>query len=117
MVVVGNKSDLICEATVTEEEGRNFAKQNELMFAYTSCKTGEGVKEMFEEIEKIIMKKVNSVEDDDKPEINELLLEKDFENINKNEGCCKAKANKKCNVCCFHCCLKNKKNRVNIDKI
>ena len=49
MVVVGNKSDLFTEATVSEDEGRKFAKQHEAIFANTSCKTGEGVKEMFEE--------------------------------------------------------------------
>ena len=42
MVVVGNKSDLFAEATVSEDEGRRFAKQHEAIFANTSCKTGEG---------------------------------------------------------------------------
>ena len=113
MVVVGNKSDLFTEATVSEDEGRKFAKQHEAIFANTSCKTGEGVKEMFEDIEKIIMNNVRKneeekEEDDEKPEINWSLIDEDFETSNKKERCCRGKGKKKCNLCCFCCCNKNK---------
>ena len=48
MVLVGNKSDLTDERKVSEEEGREFAEKNGLLFFETSAKTGENVKEVIQ---------------------------------------------------------------------
>ena len=42
--VVGNKADLFQKQEVTEDEGRNFAKKYDAIFAVTSCFNGDGVK-------------------------------------------------------------------------
>lgn len=49
--VVGNKNDLFSQAVVSEEEGRRFAEKINALFTLTSSLTGEGIKEIFEEIE------------------------------------------------------------------
>ena len=58
MVLVGNKSDLTEERKVSEEEGREFAEKNGLLFFETSAKTGENVKEVFQESTAEIAKRI-----------------------------------------------------------
>ena len=58
MVLVGNKSDLTDERKVSEEEGREFAEKNGLLFFETSAKTGENVKEVFQESTAEIAKRI-----------------------------------------------------------
>ena len=52
LVIAGNKSDLIEQETVDEEEARNFAKELNAIFISTSAKSSEGINSLFEEIAK-----------------------------------------------------------------
>jgi len=44
IIMVGNKSDLINQRKINEEEAMNYAKEEEIEYIETSCKTGENVK-------------------------------------------------------------------------
>ena len=45
--VVGNKIDLDDRREVNSEEGENYAKENEFIFAEVSAKTGDGFSDLF----------------------------------------------------------------------
>ena len=47
LILCGNKIDLNNKRAVPKEEGEKFAKENNIAFAETSAKTGEGINEMF----------------------------------------------------------------------
>ena len=47
LVLVGNKIDLAEGREVSEQEGRDFAKENDMIFFETSAKTAEKVGELF----------------------------------------------------------------------
>ena len=44
IIMVGNKSDLIDQRKISEEEAINYAKEQKIEYIETSCKTGENVK-------------------------------------------------------------------------
>ena len=46
-VVVGNKTDLDDRREVNLEEGENFAKEKDYLFAEVSAKTGDGFSDLF----------------------------------------------------------------------
>ncbi|XP_010249765.1 PREDICTED: ras-related protein RHN1-like isoform X2 [Nelumbo nucifera] len=50
MVLVANKADLQDKRKVENEEGEQYAKENELFFIETSAKTAQNVNELFYEI-------------------------------------------------------------------
>ena len=77
--VVGNKSDLYTNAVVSDEEGRSFALEINGLFRIISCKTGEGIKEMFDEIGRIIKSEKNQKEQ------SRISLDK---TVKTNAGCC-----------------------------
>ena len=52
LAIAANKSDLIEQETVDEEEARNFAKELNAIFVTTSAKSSEGINSLFEEIAK-----------------------------------------------------------------
>ena len=80
--VVGNKSDLYTNAVVSDEEGRSFALEINGLFRIISCKTGEGIKEMFDEIGRIIKSEKNQKEQ------SRISLDK---TVKTNAGCCGSK--------------------------
>ena len=47
VMLVGNKTDLAAERTVSQEEAQKFAETQELNYIETSAKTGENVEEAF----------------------------------------------------------------------
>lgn len=119
LCVVANKADLFIDATVSDEEGKNFAEKIGASFTNNSCLAGEGIKELFEEIQKKIMSDVVTLEVE-KSDINRLLLDDGRHDKQKRNGCCGSniKTPTKCQFCCFvtmyycccQCCDKEKKN-------
>lgn len=57
-MVVGNKLDLEAQRTVSTEEGMIFARENGLGFKETSAKNGEGVNEVFQDLTRVICKRI-----------------------------------------------------------
>ncbi|KAJ5077204.1 ras and ef-hand domain-containing protein [Anaeramoeba ignava] len=83
IMLIGNKTD--GKRQITEEEGLNFAKKNNLLFIETSAKLGEGISQAFEEL----ALKIIQNPDIQKTETKNLVLtnEKDQE-TKENGGAC-----------------------------
>ena len=81
LFLVGNRIDL--ERKVSKAEAEEFAKKNNLKYFETSCKTGFGVHEVFNNI-------FNDIYELNKKYIAPNNLKKDFENNwnNKKENNC-----------------------------
>jgi len=58
IVIAGNKSDLAAERRITEEEATRYADSEGAKHFSTSAKTGQGVKELFDELARQVMKNV-----------------------------------------------------------
>ena len=75
LAIAANKSDLIEQETVDEEEARNFAKELNAIFVTTSAKSSEGINSLFEEIAKKYSGATNITikeeEDGDEPQVQE----------------------------------------------
>ena len=59
IILIGNKIDLYQERQISYDEGNDFAKKNEILFAETSAKTGEGVDDIFRKSAKEIEQRIN----------------------------------------------------------
>ena len=59
MILIGNKCDLNEKRKVTEEEGRELAEKNGMLFFETSAKTGKNVEEVLNVSLALIVKKMN----------------------------------------------------------
>jgi len=75
LAIAANKSDLIEQETVDEEEARNFAKELNAIFVTTSAKSSEGINSLFEEIAKKYSGATNITikeeEDGEEPQVQE----------------------------------------------
>ena len=92
LVIAGNKSDLIEQETVDEEEARNFAKELNAIFISTSAKSSEGINSLFEEIAKkhtgstnITIKEDDGEEPQAKEQKNTVKIEKGRKKQDKKE--------------------------------
>uniref|UniRef100_A0A7S3NB72 Uncharacterized protein n=1 Tax=Euplotes harpa TaxID=151035 RepID=A0A7S3NB72_9SPIT len=64
LFIAGNKSDLAEQRTVSEEEGENLAQELNATFFETSAKSGENVKNLFDDLaKKLIGADTNEVDD------------------------------------------------------
>ena len=61
--LVGNKIDAK-QREVTEEEGKRFAKENDLLFYEVSAKTGDNINEMFEQCATYVLLSLDENEDE-----------------------------------------------------
>ena len=99
--LVGNKIDLADKRSVSEEKGKNYAKDNGFIFAEVSAKDGLHIQELFnnELFPKIAEKFKISGEDDENvtegnnPEKGGVKLEDNSNQKKKKGGCCKGKKN------------------------
>ena len=76
-----NKSDLVAEEVVDPEIVKEFTKEKGLKFELASTRTGEGIMNIFEEIESELVER-NLVEED-KVKLDKLRL------INNKKNCCR----------------------------
>ena len=96
MYIVGNKSDLFEREAVNEEEVRNYAQKENILFWSTSAKDATGINELFLEIgNKYLSEFKNSEEIKErkqrKKEANTVNLENSLDNnkgSNNKKGCC-----------------------------
>lgn len=89
MALVANKADLLLEIKVPESDGRELAESMGIPFFNISCLSGDGVKEMFEEMAQIVLR-----ENKNKPEPvdpDKIVLTKK-KNRTLKEWCCGSKS-------------------------
>ena len=59
-ILLGNKSDMVNEKIVTKEQGEEIAKTHNMKFYETSARTGDGIKDAFENISREIIKDLDA---------------------------------------------------------
>ena len=86
--LVGNKLDLKNTRVITIDEAQKYAKKLDVPYFEVSAKSGEGIKELFNDIIKKIMDKIKSNDlDEIEEKIRTSFLEKD-NLIQKDKKCC-----------------------------
>ena len=89
LAVVGNKSDLFIEEQITEDEGKQYAKEINAIFMLTSAKTGDAIDILFESLAKKYLSPENkSIIDEMKKERS---LSFNLNDIKSDEYCKKKK--------------------------
>ena len=91
--LIGNKSDLKDKRQVTEEEGKNFAEENNLLFFETSAKDGNNIQEIFLEsatllVDKIENREIKLEESDNGIKINNSYEDEDMVKLKNKKRCC-----------------------------
>ena len=89
--LIGNKSDLEEKRQVTQEEGRQFAEENNLVFFETSALNGNNIEEIFVESATELVKKLEAGElkdDFNNSGIKVFNYNKEPEGTKKKKGCC-----------------------------
>lgn len=87
LILVGNKCDLESENKVTVEEARTYANEINASFILTSCFTGEGTKELVEEVVKLKNEHEDN-EEDKPPALISYRRGKYIETKTRNRNCC-----------------------------
>ena len=90
--VTANKTDLYENQVVDSEEGKNFADEKKISFFETSAKDYESIENVFIQLSKIYINKVQKIVEEEIEERNSVGLKKDDknnrDNIKKKKGCC-----------------------------
>ena len=82
--LVGNKIDVVDKREVTKEEGKKYADDNQINFFEVSARTSEGIDELFNQIIKGSINKLN-IEDKE-----QIFAQLDSKNTKKRKKrCCK----------------------------
>ena len=95
LAVVGNKSDLYEEEQVTEEEGRQYAKEVNAIHMLVSAKNGDNINNLFNDIvnlywEPTFQEKIDEMSNKDKGSIKlKKHTVKDEEKLKDKRRCCK----------------------------
>jgi small GTP-binding protein len=96
IILVGNKSDLENERSVTKEEAQKFKDENEILyFEEASAKTGLNAKEVFNEAAKILYEehkryKMRATNNNSQQDNNNKAVPTKLKKVeqNRNKGCC-----------------------------
>ena len=90
--VTANKTDLYENQVVDSEEGKNFADEKKISFFETSAKDYESIENVFIQLSKIYINKVQKIVEEEIERRNSMGLIKDDknnrDNIKKKKGCC-----------------------------
>ena len=82
-MLVANKSDLFDQEKVKEEEAKEYAKNNGMIFHVTSAYNGIGVEELFKHIGNKLIKP--NGKENEKEQNEEKLVKNETINLNKNK--------------------------------
>ena len=93
LAVVGNKNDLYEIEKVSEEEGRNYAKEINAIFMLVSAKNGDNINNLFNDIvnlywEPIFQEKVDEMSNKDNGSVRLKKHSKKEEEMFKSKPCC-----------------------------
>ena len=90
--VTANKTDLYENQVVDSEEGKNFADEKKISFFETSAKDYESIENVFIQLSKFYINKVQKIVEEEIERRNSMSLKKDDknnrDNIKKKKGCC-----------------------------
>ena len=90
--VTANKTDLYENQVVDSEEGKNFADEKKISFFETSAKDYESIENVFIQLSKFYINKVQKIVEEEIERRNSMGLIKDDknnrDNIKKKKGCC-----------------------------
>ena len=90
--VLSNKTDLYENQVVDSEEGKNFADEKKISFFETSAKDYESIENVFIQLSKFYINKVQKIVEEEIKRRNSMSLKKDDknnrDNIKKKKGCC-----------------------------
>ena len=93
LAVVGNKNDLYEIEKVSEDEGRNYAKEINAIFMLVSAKNGDNINNLFNDIvnlylEPTFQEKVDEISNKDNSSVRLNKVFKKEEEMFKSKACC-----------------------------